>query len=80
MIKYDPAERAELLPDGRYLVTDQYRAPRVISPDGSVFEVTPSEVAALRALLSRRWGVLKKRASQGKNLGVVSSDELLGNH
>jgi len=55
MIMYDPAERAELLPDGRYLVSDRYRPPRVISADGSVAEPSPSEIVALRALLDMKF-------------------------
>ena len=54
MIKYDPAERAEPLPDGRFLVSDRYRPPRLISPDGSVVEPTPQELEALRLLLVRK--------------------------
>jgi hypothetical protein len=66
MIEYEPAERAELLPDGRHLMSDRYRAPRVICRDGCVVEPTPQEVAALRALLTINWPSRSRRINEDK--------------
>ena len=45
-----PGERADRLPDGRYLLTNIGGPTKVISADGSIIEPAASEAIALKAL------------------------------
>ena len=52
--RIEPGERAELLPDGRYLVMNWDKVTRVVDIDGSTIEPSPKEAVALRSLLGMR--------------------------